>query len=161
MWWMFTLALAGRVDRVIAVLDDEVVLESDVRLAAELADHDRSPVPSFWAIRGTQGALDVALLDLAAGDIGLYRPSEAAVRSRLEALRDGFGDREAWRAFLARWGFVEADLLGVLRRRMRVEAYLLRNLRVPPSDPAAFDRATQTLLAELRPRVRVRRVEDP
>ncbi|MCA9566655.1 MAG: hypothetical protein KC656_02390 [Myxococcales bacterium] len=158
MWLLLAIALAGRVDRVLAVIDERVVLESDVRLDEELSVFDLSPVPFWTTGTGEERQIAAAVLDVAAGDVALYRPADAAVRNRLEALRGAFADRDAWQAFLSRWGFEESDMLGVLRQRMRVEAYLRRNIKVSPMDPA-FTTATAALLDELAPRVRVRRVE--
>lgn len=161
MWLLFAMAFAARIDRIIAVVDDTVVLETDVRYAQFLADLDRSPVP-FWTTGApVQRQIEAAIIANAAGDVALYRPSEGAVRQRADALRAQFADRTAWRAFLERSGLDEASLAETLTLRMRVEAYLLRNLAPPPSNVVLFEFATRELLVDLTPRSRVRRVEDP
>lgn len=156
MWWLLPIAFGGRVDRIVAVVDDQVVLDSDRRLADELAAFDPSPVPFWRAREAPQRSIDAAILDAAAGDIALYRPSGRTVDERLEALRARFDDRTSWRGFLTSWGLTEAELRGILRQRLRVEAFLLRNITVRPEDEASFTAATEHLIAELRPRFRVR-----
>ncbi|MCB9675439.1 MAG: hypothetical protein H6737_10010 [Alphaproteobacteria bacterium] len=151
-------APASVVDRVVAVVGDQVVLTSDVSLDRDLSGHDPSPLP-FWE-RGEpeQRQIDAAILRAAAGDIALYQPTDESARARLERLRATFEDRADWVRFLEGWGLDEGSMLAVLKRRMVVEAYLKRNLQSAPSDTAAWNAECAKLLADLAPRVRVRRV---
>lgn len=156
-------AHAEVVDRLVAVVGAELVLASDIALDAELADVDPSTLP-FWR-RGQPDARQIAaaVIRTAAGDIGLYRPSEEAVRERVLAVRDAFvqrhvareGRAEDWDAFLARWGLDEETFAPILRRRLIVEAYLARNLKSSVDDPA-WGAECDALVAQLTTRVRVR-----
>jgi hypothetical protein len=158
-------ARASIVDRVVAVVDTELVLDSDIQLGSELSRRDPSPVP-FWR-RGParagaeQRQVDAAILRAAAGDVALYEPDAEAIRARLEALRATFESRADWTAFLTRWGLDETTMAGVLRRRMVVEAYLQRNLQSDPASDATWNAECTVLLEDLKPRIRVRRVPAP
>ncbi|MEZ4320222.1 MAG: hypothetical protein R3F61_22275 [Myxococcota bacterium] len=162
MWLLATciVAPASVVDRVVAVVGDQVVLSSDIALDRDLAPRDPAPVP-FWRRRGAERRqVDAAILRAAAGDVALYQPSDEAARVRLERLRATFEDRAGWVAFLDGWGLDETSMMAVLRRRMVVEAYLQRNLQSPASDPEAWNAECTKLLADLAPRVRVRWVPE-
>lgn len=153
-------ARAEVVDRVLYVVEDQVVLLSDVQLDKVIGPLDPSPSP-FWTrpdVSGEQRVVDAAILRELAGDVGLYQPSDESVRERVEAIRMRFADAATWTAFLEVWGFDEEALGAQVRRRMVVERYLARTLRADPTDTRAFQAACDTLLAEARPRVRIRYV---
>jgi hypothetical protein len=153
-------APAGVVDRVAIVVDDELVLESDLRFEAVLANLDRSPLP-FWApTHGTPAERleEAALVRALAGSVDLYQPSPREVAARLTALRERLGGAEGFRAFQQLWGRDETALAQTLAQRLVVERYLARNLPEDPSDAAGWLAATHALLAQVRPRFRVRRI---
>ncbi len=162
--WCVPTASASVVDRVVAVVDTEVVLTSDIQLGSELSRRDPAPVP-FW-VRGPAAAgaeqrqIDAAILRAAAGDVALYEPPAEAIRARLESLRGTFETRADWTRFLERWGLDETSMAAVLKRRMVVEAYLQRNLQSDPTSRPTWNAECTVLLEELRPRVRVRRVPE-
>lgn len=151
-----SIARGSVVDRVVAVAGSEVVLASDIALDVELSAVDPSPSP-FWSRPVERRQIEAAILRTAAGDIALYQPSDDAVRARLGALRTAVVEREPWAVFLGRWGLDDAALAAVIRRRLLVEAYLARNVQVPPGDPT-WQWATDALVGQLAGRVRVREV---
>jgi hypothetical protein len=154
-------ARAEVVDRVLYVVEDQVVLLSDVQIDQAIGPLDASPSP-FWTRPGVapeQRVVDAAIIRELAGDVSLYQPSDAAVRERLEAIRLQFPDAAAWSTFLAGRGLEEESLAALLRRRMVSERYLARTLRADPADTRAFQAACDALLEEARPRVRIRYVE--
>lgn len=161
-WLLLPTARADVVDRVVAVVGDQVLLASEVRLEGELARLDESPLPFWDPDRGTalQRLLDAAAIRRSASDLDLYEPHDEAVRDRLEALRSRFPRRADWEEFLARWGLDEPGLLAILRRRMIVERYLLRNLQIRPDDREAWLQAAEQLLARLRARYEVRAIPE-
>ncbi len=155
-----TSARAEVVDRVLYVVEDQVVLQSDVDLEGAVAPHDPSP-SLFWrrpGVEAEQRTVDAAILRELAGDVALYQPPDAEVRERVEAMRLAFADRAAWSAFLEEWGLDEEGLRALVRRRMIVERYLARTLRADPADRAAWWVACNALLTEVRPRMRIRYV---
>ena len=147
------------VDRIVASVDRDLVLASEVVLSRELAALDPGPTP-FWSRPAdpTEQRIDATILRITAGDIGLYQPPAADVKARLEAVRAAFVDRSTWEAFLGRHGLDEASLRQELRRRMVAERYLLRNLTASPEDHAAWFDQLDELMVTLRPRLRVRRI---
>jgi len=159
--WLFAHLLvcqASVVDRVVAVVADQVVLATDLSLGADLAPIDPSPLPFWRSGVDEEREIDAAILRVAAGDISLYQPSPDAVRLRLERLRARFADRAEWTRFLNRWGLEESTMLAVLSRRMVVESYLRRNIQADPANIDAWRAEYKALMTELRPRIRVRRV---
>lgn len=160
-WLLLGALLAARaevIDRVVAVVDGQPILDSEVRLEEWMTGLDPASVPFLRDVPRDplQHAIDAALIRRAASDVALYEPPRDAVRERLERIRLRFDDREEWSAFLAEWGLDEARLEAVVRRRMVVERYLARNLVADPADGGAWRAECEALLAQLRPRVRVR-----
>lgn len=151
---------AETVDRVLWVVESQLVLASDVHLDRVLTSLDASP-SAFWDLpreRADQRAVQAAMIRGLAGDVALYEPSEEEVRARVEAIRMRFRDRTAWQSFLAGWGLDEDSLATALRRRMVVERYLARNINADPSDTEAWAAAVHELLGEVRDRLRIREV---
>jgi hypothetical protein len=156
MWWLWSvLAGAEVVDRVIAVVGDDPVLASEVRLEQDLARIDQAPIPLWTCDRPAESiAVDVALVRLLAGEVDLYQPAQEAVVERTLALRYAAGD--AWEPLLAEHGLDGAAVQLAVRRRMIVERFLTRALAVDPTDEAGWLEAYDRLLTGLRARVRIR-----
>lgn len=163
MLWMVFLALAGAqevVDRVVAEVDGQLVLLSDVAREAVLAEVDTTGTP-FWdsAWRTPEDRLiDAAIVRNIAAAVRLYEPSRQDVQRRLEAIRARFEDRRAWRAFLEQIAADEDRLAVIVRRRLVVDRYLTRNVASDPDDPGAFRDAAERHLELLRGSARVRRI---
>ena len=117
------------IDRMVLVIGDRIITESEIRLEGAL----RARIP-WWGPPRPPGAdlqqvvADVALVRIFAGDTSLYSPSDEAVRARAEELREDWGDPEAWQAMLSENGLDEARLLALIRARLIVERYIQRNL---------------------------------
>jgi hypothetical protein len=164
---LFALVMAGRaragtvIDRIEVVVEDQIVLASEVRLEQELLflDTDSSPFWSDPSRTSTERLTDAAIVRAAAAAVALYDPEDDAVRARLESLRAAFPHRSGWAALLQRHGLTEQRMLVVLRRRMIVERYLDRNNRAKRTDFDAWMEATNELIDSLRLRTRVRLVE--
>ena len=155
-------AWASPVDRVVAVVESELVLASEVRIEAELAPLDHSTSP-FWDATRSQPLerlIDAAVVRIAAADVALYQPPDEDIAARREAIHIQFTDRRSWEAFLQRHGLDEDGLEVVLRRRMVVERYLSRNVLIDLQDRAAWLGAAGQLLSALRERMRVRRIDE-
>jgi len=158
--YVSSVARAEVIDRVIYVVEDQVVLQSDVDFEKVIIPLDASPSP-FWdrpGIDAEQIVVDAAIIRELAGDIALYQPPDDAVRARVEAMRQRFPDRASWGAFLSGRGLDEDGLRALIRRRMVVERYLARTLRADPTDKAAWWASCNALLTEVRPRMRIRYV---
>lgn len=153
-----SIASAALVDRVVAVVQNELVLDSEVRLESDLAARDTSTTP-FWDPDRTTARdrlIQSAAIRVVAEDVDLYAPPADAVRDRREAIRRRFETRAAWLEFLQRHGLNEASLEQVLWRRMVTERYLSRNIALPPSDPnyiAEMDALIRAILTRMRVRL--------
>jgi hypothetical protein len=148
------------VERVVAVVEGEPILASQVRLDEELAALDPTPLPGWTEVEPDplQRVISATILRAMAADVALYQPTREQIDARRDALRAAFPDPRAWDAFLARHGRDEEGITTVLRRRMVVEKLLLRNLVTPPDSRERWIAECRALLAQRRPRVRVRLV---
>ena len=153
-------ARAEVIDRVVAVVEEQLITASDVALEADLSRIDTSPVP-FWS-RSHGDALhrliDAAVIREIARDVALYKPSDEQIGARLATMREGLADRDSWHGFLSGRGLDEEALRAVMERRMVVEAYLLRNIAVSPTDEAQFIEVVDATLAPWEDRLRIRQV---
>jgi hypothetical protein len=152
-------AQAEVVDRVAAVVADELILASDVSLEADLGRLDPSP----WTARQPDPLarlVDGAILRALGGDVRLYQPSAREVDDRVDAFRRRLGDR-AWSLLLTRHGIGADVVANALRRHLIRERYLRRNLTIPPEDPNWAARVSATVdLAREGLRVRIVAEED-
>lgn len=162
MWLLWLgLARAEVVDRILHVVGERIVTQSDLAFEAALDPLDQSPVP---ALDAADYPLEERLVDFAivrdlAGDIAIYAPSPAEVRARWEKVRASWPSREEHDAFLARWGLDDERLMGQLYSRMVVERYVLRNLapaRGEGLDEAAWTALYRPWIARLREQATIR-----
>jgi hypothetical protein len=154
-------APASVVDRVVVVVEDQLILQSDIELEAVVASLDKSTSP-FWDRNPNdprERLIEAAILRHLAGDVALYQPGEEEVRSRAELVRRRFESRAKWLAFLNEWGMDETALRSTLRRRMVTERYVGRNLQVDPQNRQIWLQTCDTYMAQVRPRIRIRVIE--
>jgi len=163
LWWTLLLISTARAevfDRVVAQVQQQLVLASEVSLEQDLARRDAEQLP-FWSPNHhdpLDRLIDAAVVRVASGDVGLYQPSAAEVDQRVEQIRSSFVDRSSWTSFLEVHGVDEAALARVIRRRLMVERFLGRNLQASPDDRTAWLQECDQLLAQLRGRVRIREI---
>lgn len=153
-------ARAGVVDRVVLVVDEDIVLESDLRIEAMLTGLDDSPSP-FWTLQNGTAAQrleDAAVVRALAEGVSLYEPTPFEVAARVDGLRGRLGQESAWQAFLTLSGLDDEAIVRLMRRRMIVERYLARNLPEDPLDTRVWLDACHALLDQVRARFRVRRI---
>lgn len=122
--------MATEVDRVLYVVGDRIVTESDVAFEAFFDARDQSPVPAMEGRAADRERLlaEIAVVRQLAGDIAVYRPSNAGVRVRADAFLATFANPEAGLRALADWGFDETAFLGFLYSRLVVEQYVQRDV---------------------------------
>ncbi len=155
-------AIAERVDRVVSIVGERVVTESDLALAIELTARDSSVVPALvvTAEDALQRLEEQRLVREQAGQVRLYQPTRRALQARLDAVRRTFPAPGEWEAYLTRWGLTEDTLRIVLLNRMVVEHAVLRTLGTPtgPDDDDWHGRY-ETWLEELRSEASIYRPE--
>lgn len=118
------------VDRVIEVVGDRAITETDLGFEIELSARDVSPLPPFEDPGGDpmRRLEDARILRLLAGDVATFQPSAAEVDARLAALRATFPDEQGYEDFVQRWVDDEAGLREQIYGRMVAERYALRAL---------------------------------
>ena len=161
-WWS-SVASALVVDRIEVVVEDQLVMTSEVQLEEVLATLDTEQSP-FWAPNhkdALERLVDAAVIRQVVGDLKLYVPADDQVRQRVEDIRRQFANRSAWSGFLQRWGLDEVMLRTTIRRRMVVERYLARNVQSDPAQRVVWLADCDTLLQQLRSRLRIRHPPPP
>jgi len=141
------IAMAAVLDRVVVEVGTEVILASDIQLEDALAAVDPTPIPQWLTLRVNtrERLIDAATIRNVAASVRLYTPRAAELDARVDALRMQFPSAAAWEGFRATWQLDDADLRILMKRRMVVEAYLLRNVPLKPTDPGWGDAAVQYL----------------
>jgi hypothetical protein len=160
--WLVLAAHAEMVDRIVAVVGEELVLASEIAIEEAIAKADTPAIP-FWRPQhknSFERLTDAALVRHTAGDISIYNPSADEVQGRIEVIRRHFKNRGSWTLFLERWMLDDAALRVLVRRRMIVERYLLRNISVKVEKEEAWLRACNHAIDGLRSAVRVRLVDE-
>jgi hypothetical protein len=111
------------IDRVLAVVAGDLIMQSDVRAARELglvnagdaSDPDRAVLSQL---------IDRALI---LDEVERYAPPEPApdaIEGAFRAVRARFGSDAALSSAFARVGFDEKQLRAILRQNLRIQAYL-------------------------------------
>jgi len=161
-FWLILTAHAEMVDRIVAVVGDELVLASEIAIEEAMSAAD-TPVTPFWKPENKtpfERLTDAALVRHTAGDIGVYSPSADEVKARIEVIRHHFKNRGSWTLFLERWMLDESTLAVIVRRRIVVERYLSRNITVKVDQEKAWLRACNHAIDTLRSSVRVRIIDE-
>ena len=129
------------IDRILAVVNRELITLSDVAAAIRLG---LVPAPQDGS-DPTRAVLD-ALIDrqLELGETNRYQPpepSEAQIQERVQAVRSRFSSPAVFAQALATSGLSEDQLTLRLREDLRIEAYLNQRFGVsrPPSDQELID----------------------
>jgi len=153
-------AHANVVDRIVAVVEKDLVMQSDVRFEEIVSGIDDSGHP-FWDQQRstpTQRLIDAAVIRKLAGTVSLYAPPPEEVIDRLARIRARFGADAGWQNFLQFWGLNDVNFARLLRRRMIVERYLNRNMQPNSSENGNWDAEFNALMQQVRGRFRIRMI---
>jgi hypothetical protein len=122
------LPIETRIDRVISVVGDSIVTESDLRLEQELLRHDTISCPAMAAPQSNLLRLveERRVLHRLAAERTLYVPTSKAVSQRIKLLSQKLGPE--FDDFKKRWGLNSKHLDKLIRDRMAEEAYVEANL---------------------------------
>ena len=126
-------AIAAPVERVLFVVGDRIVTQSDVAFEAFFVSRDRSPLPSFAANGGpmAERLRDIAVVRQLAGDTSVFSPTNAEVRARADAFLTQWPRPDDGLAALAAWGMDEPAFLGFVYSRLVVENCVVRSVPLP------------------------------
>ena len=127
------------IERVLAVAAGELITQSDVAAARELglldqqiAPDSRGPMTDAEEHQIVSRLIDRALM---LDEVDRYAPPEPsadAVDRAVAAVRARFDSQAAYEAALARVGFDDRYLRGVLRQDLRIQQYVAERFAVAP-----------------------------
>lgn len=128
------------VDRIVAVVGERLVLQSDLDLEQALSPLEDSPVAALMGPSADplQVVIDRAIIRGLAGNAAIYVPSDTDVRDRVTTIRSHFADDTAWNAFLLVHGLDADRLASLLYSRLVVDRYIERNLQQAERGAAAY-----------------------
>jgi hypothetical protein len=154
--WVAETAAAEPVDRVVAVVDGEPLLASEVAFDAEVDDWLGGPDPGL-GLDPADRAIRRSVVRRAAERVTLDIPPEDVVRAEVERMRQASGSATAWASLLARYGLDELAVAVWARRRLIVSRWIDRQIAgLPASEQGA---TASSLVDALVNRVAVRRIE--
>ena len=147
-------------DRAVALVDNEVVTASDLKLHLSLGAHDESFVPVLRADPATllDDAISATLIRSIGGRISVYQPNPAQVRVRLATYRDKWPSVDVWENHLLSLGLDQQRLYRAIERRLVIERVVSRVVGQPGEDLKQWTTRFETWLRQERARVRVRKI---
>lgn len=147
-------------DRAVALVDNEIVTASDLKLHLSLGAHDESFVPVLRADPETllDDAISATLIRSIGGRISVYQPNPAQVRSRLAMYRDKWPSVDVWETHLLSLGLDQQRLYRAIERRLVIERVVSRVVGQPGDDMTLWTTRFDSWLEQERARVRVRKV---
>jgi len=149
------------VDRVVAVVDEDPILLSDVERVEALGLVPRRPEESEDALRRRvlDGLIEQRLRLREIGRYGFDQAPLEEVDAQYQALRERFPDEAAFRAELDRLGLDEAGVRQLLARQLAVLAYVEE--RLGPRIFVGLEEIRRYYDEELVPRLRTEGAEVP
>lgn len=118
------------VDRVVAVVDEDPILLSDIErvIGLRVVEAREGESPEALRRRVLDGLIEQRLRLHEIGRFGFEETPLDEVDRQVEAIAERFPDDAAWRAELARLGVEEADLRQIVARQLSVLAYVEERL---------------------------------
>ena len=125
-------ARAEVIDRVLAVVAGDLILQSDVNAARDLGLVPAAPDAADPTRDVLARLIDRALILAEVERFAPPEPDAAAVDRELAAVRARFASPQAYAAALARAGLDERHVRETLRQDLRMAAYLSQRFTPPP-----------------------------
>ena len=121
---------ARLVDRVVAVVDEDPILLSDVErvIGLRVVEAQAGESPEALRRRVLDGLIEQRLRLHEIGRFGFEQTPLEEVDRQVEQIAARFPDEAAWRAELARLGLGESDLRQIVARQLSVLAYVEERL---------------------------------
>ncbi|MEO0813600.1 MAG: SurA N-terminal domain-containing protein, partial [Myxococcota bacterium] len=157
-----------RIDRVVAVVESEVITEAELVLEARIALARRG------AIRAASKAIDERFVETfldylvnqllvanQATRLGAFSVSDQDVEREFDRFADSFPSRTAFDSFLRRFGISDERLRGIMLRDLRNGRFVNRRMNVrlmgqrAPGSPE-YQEALELWLSELRQAATIR-----
>lgn len=150
------------IDRVVAVVESEVITETELVLEARIALARRGavrsaakPIDARFVETFRDYLINQTLIANQATRLGSISVSDQEVETELERFADVFPSRTAFEAFLRRFGISEERVRGILLRDLRNGRFITRRMNVrlmgkrEPASPE-YREALERWLRELR-----------
>ncbi len=159
------------VDQVIAVVDKEVVTQSELLIEARIALAEREgedvasgPLAEDFLQSFRDYLINQRLIAEQARRLGGADVAEEDVNAAMATLQRRFRSNASYQAFLRRFGIAPAGLRTTLRRSLRNERYMRERLRLrlmgqgsaAETEAVRYDRALRTWIDELRAGAEIR-----
>ena len=128
------------IDRVLAVVAGELILQSDVVAARELGLVIVDPSAPDPAREALSRLIDRALILAEVDRFAPPEPEATSIDDELAAVRARFPSPDAYARTLARTGLEERHLRETLRQDLRMAAYLTQRFTAPPATDQELDR---------------------
>ncbi len=151
-----------RIDRVVAVVESEVITETELVLEARIALARRGavraagkPIDARFIETFRDYLVNQILIANQATRLGSISVSDQEVETELDRFADIFVSRTSFEAFLRRFGISEERVRGILLRDLRNGRFISRRMNVrlmgnrSPTSPE-YQQALERWLRELR-----------
>ncbi len=154
-WWGASAGQTQLLDRILAIVDGDVIMRSDVRAFIELGLVD-SPVGSDTEAEALTYLIERRLMLNEVNRFMVAEPDAAVVDQRYDTVRQSFRSETELDRVLDRNGFSAKDLRQVLVDEVRREGYVFD--RFSAIDTELRDQAHAAWVSGLVDRARIRRV---
>lgn len=118
-------------DRIVVVVSEKIITQKDIALENALT-HMIPSTSSFIQynreLDAKEGLIQIQLLKLYAGDISLYKPTEAEILSRFTTFRKSWSSITEYNLFLATNGIDDNSIISFIRVLCVAENYTKKNI---------------------------------
>ena len=153
-WVSTSMAQTQLLDRILAIVNGEVIMQSDVRAFTDLGLVEAQVDPSTEAEVLTY-LIERRLMLIEVNRFAVAAPDASVVEQRYDAIRGRFSSAAEFDRVLDRYGFSSDDLRQVLVDEVRREAYVAD--RFSAIDAEVAEQARSEWVAGLVSQARIRR----
>lgn len=132
------------VDRIVIVIEEYTITESDINLEKQLATiiPSYSQTLQYYRLNTPKEALiQKNILRIFAGDINIYAANPIEIQKRYELFLSHWTQIQEYNEFILRHGLDEDRLLGLIKSQIIAENYLQKNIGIPPQQHISESRS--------------------
>lgn len=154
-------------DRIVVVVGEKIITQNDIALEKALVQLIPSTSSFIQYNRekdAREGLVQLQLLKLYAGDISLYKPTEAEILSRFTTFRKSWNSITEYNLFLATNGIDDNAIIGFIRLLCVAENYTKKNIgtietNIEDSDWSKEHEKYQRWISEAKNSVSIRYIQ--